>query len=235
MNKIMVAKIKTLPESQIGPRLKLEMKKQGLSSTELARCAEVKTSFLYDVISGKSANPSTVKLARVADALGVSLTYLAGNSNSPLEASYASVKVEESPDYALIQRLVVDIAGGNGILVSHYHKEERYYFRRNWIKDHLGVEPSDLRMLYVRGDSMEPTLYHNDIILVDTTKKAPSPPGVFVLFDGFGLMAKRLEYTSSNTQQQLRIISDNPQYSIYERSIEKTFIIGRVVWFAREI
>jgi len=231
----MVAKIKTPEISQIGPRLKLEMKKQGLSSTELARRAEVKTSFLYDVISGKSANPSTVKLARVADALGVSLTYLAGNSDNPLEEPRAPLKVEDSPDYAVIQRLVVDIAGGSGMLVSHYHKEERYYFRRNWIEDHLGVMPDDLRMLYVRGDSMEPTLYHNDIILADTTKKAPSPPGVFVLFDGFGLMAKRLEYASSDTQQRVRIISDNPQYSTYERSTEETFIIGRVVWFAREI
>src|ERR1700722_8204055 len=59
-------------------RLKIEMKKRGIASTGLAKLADVKTSFLYDVISGKSANPSTVKLARVAQSLGVSLAYLVG-------------------------------------------------------------------------------------------------------------------------------------------------------------
>jgi phage repressor protein C with HTH and peptisase S24 domain len=233
----MVAKIKTLAleMNPIGIRLKLEMKKQGVSSAELARRAEVKTSFLYDVISGKSANPSTVKLARVADALGVSLAYLAGSAENPSEKYFMPANVETSEDYVTIPRLMVDISAGSGTLVSQFHKEERYYFRNEWIKTHLGVKSSELRMLYVRGDSMEPTLYHNDILLVDTTKKAPSPPGVFVLFDGFGLMPKRLEYASTNSQTLLRVISDNPQYSTYERSAEEMFIIGRVVWFAREI
>jgi phage repressor protein C with HTH and peptisase S24 domain len=232
----MVAKIKTMAsKTLIGARLRLEMKKQGVSSTDLARRAEVKTSFLYDVMSGKSANPSTVKLARVAEALGVNLAYLAGSSENSTEEALAPVMVENSADYVTVPRLMVDISAGSGMLVSQFHKEERYYFRRNWIEEHLGVSPSVLRMLYVRGDSMEPTLYHNDIVLVDTTKKAPSPPGVFVLFDGFGLMAKRLEYASSGAEKKIRIISDNSQYSSYERSAEETFIIGRVVWFAREM
>jgi phage repressor protein C with HTH and peptisase S24 domain len=119
--------------------------------------------------------------------------------------------------------------------MSRFHKEERYYFRREWVENNLGVKSSDLRILYVRGDSMEPTLYHNDIILVDTTKKLPSPPGVFVLFDGFGLMAKRLEYASSSSQKVARVISDNPQYSSYEHPLADMQIIGRVVWFSREI
>lgn len=211
------------------------MKKKGVSSAELARRAGLKTSFLYDVISGKSANPSTVKLARVADSLGVSLAYLAGSSVLPTEEASAPRPLEESKNYVTVQRLMVDVASGSSTLLTRFHNEERYYFRRDWIENALGVSPTDLCMLYVRGDSMEPTLCHNDIILVDTTKKLPSPPGVFVLFDGFGLVPKRLEYASSHSQKSVRIISDNPQYSTYEHPVEKTTIIGRVVWFSREI
>lgn len=217
----------------IGQRLRLEMKKQALNSTELAKRAGVKTSFIYDIISGKSANPSTIKLARVAEALAVSLTYLAGNTDNPTPETRHTPS--PSDDYVTIARVMVDVSAGGGTIVSQEHVGESYYFRRTWIKEHLGVSPSDLRMLYVRGDSMEPTLCHNDIILVDMTKKAPSPPGVFVLFDGFGLMAKRLEYAAEKTPPRIRVISDNAHYSVYERSLEETFIIGRVVWFAREI
>lgn len=221
-------------DNPIGQRLRLEMKTQGLSSAELAKRAGVKTSFLYDIISGKSANPSTVKLARVADILGVNLTYLVGGDQRPYPSS--SAKSSPTQDYVIIPRITVNIAAGGGAtIVMQQHEEERYHFRQTWIREQLGVSPSDLGLLYVRGDSMEPTLLHNDIIMVDTTKKMPTPPGIFVLFDGFGLVAKRLEYIADESLKTLRIISDNPQYSTYERSIEETFIIGRVVWFAREM
>jgi len=215
-------------QNPIGQRLKTEMKTRGISSSELARRADVKTSFLYDIMSGKSANPSTVKLARVAESMGVNLAWLVGGN-----ATASAKSLHE--DYITIPRILVDASAGGGTLVSVEQEGESYYFRKAWIREHLGTRESDLRMLYVRGDSMEPTLHNNDLILVDTTKKAPSPPGIFVLFDGGGLVAKRLEYSPRKEPSRLRIISDNPQYSIYERSTDETVIIGRVVWFAREI
>ena len=216
----------------IGQRLKHEMKKRDMSATALARHAHVKTSFLYDVLSGKSANPSTVKLARVAEALGVNLTYLAGASENPLAEAPPAI-ADTGQAYVVVQRLMAD-SGGSAMAAQEY-PEERVCFSRAWIERRLGVAPSSLRMLNIRDDSMEPTLRLGDVALVDTTKRTPSPPGVFALFDGFGLMAKRLEYAAEPSPQQLRILSDNPHYSAYERPVDEILIIGRVVWFSREM
>ena len=81
---------------------------------------------------------------------------------------------------------------------------------------------------------MDPTLCNNDLVLLDIAKTIASPPGIFALFDGMGLVIKRLEYAGSDNTR-LRIICDNPHYSSYERSVDETYIIGRVVWFSREI
>jgi phage repressor protein C with HTH and peptisase S24 domain len=223
----------TSRSSPIGQRLKLEMKKRGVTSGELAKKADVKTSFIYDVISGKSANPSTVKLARVADSLGISLTTLVDGSDAGREEARLQRMSEE--DYITVPRILVEVSAGGGTIVTREEVGESYYFRKQWIRDHLKVNPGDLRMLSVRGDSMEPTLNHNDLILVDTSKKAPSPPGIFIVFDGFGLVVKRVEYAGGSEPDRIRLISDNAQYSTYERSLAETFIIGRVVWFAREM
>ena len=226
--------IDPLPNDDINPigqRLKTEMKKRGISSVELAKRADVKTSFIYDVISGKSGNPSTVKLARVAESLDISLGSLVGND----EESTHNIAIDpraSDENYVAVSRITVDNSDGVGKIITE-QKSEYYYFRKSWISEHLQSDPSNLRMLHINGDSMEPTLQHNDIVLVDTSRRVPSPPGVFVLFDGMGITGKRLE--SVGDQKMVRIISDNPQYSTYERSIEDTFIIGRVVWFAREI
>jgi phage repressor protein C with HTH and peptisase S24 domain len=218
----------------IGQRLSHEMRKRGITSTVLARQAEVRASFIYDIISGKSANPSTIKLARVAKSLGVSLAWLAGNSELVTDSPIIPLRTPHD-EYVAISRIAVDISPGGGNVISQAHGGEPCYFSKTWIRQQLLASPDDLRVLYVRGDCMEPTLCHNDQIIIDTSRTAPSPPGIFVLFDGFGLVAKRLEHITHQNQSRLRIISDNPQYSVYERRIEEASIIGRVVWFARQI
>ena len=63
----------------------------------------------------------------------------------------------------------------------------------------------------------------------------PSPPGIFILDDGVGLVAKRIEIIPNTTPQMLRISSENSAYSSYQRRIDEVHIIGRVVWFARRL
>jgi hypothetical protein len=46
--------------------------------------------------------------------------------------------------------------------------------------------------------------------LVDLGRRSPTPPGIFVLDDGMGLVAKRLEHIPSSDPPRVRIISDNP-------------------------
>ena len=219
----------TSHSNPIGARLKLEMKKRGLTSSELARRADVLTSFLYDIISGKSNNPSTIKLARVADTLGVSLAYLVRG-------------IEEAPSNGLKEGYVaIPLLTLNQDSNDREHQpdqgegKEPFYFSGDFIRNHLDSEIANLRLFTINGDSMEPALLHHDIVLVDITKKTPSPPSIFILYDGAGLVAKRLEYVSNPKNPHIRVISDNPHYSTYECSISDAAIVGRVVWFSREI
>ena len=76
----------TLAAETIAERLRETMKTQGITSVQLARMAGIKTSFLYDVLRRKSHNPSIIRLARVAEALEVPLTYLVGKDPPPLPA-----------------------------------------------------------------------------------------------------------------------------------------------------
>jgi phage repressor protein C with HTH and peptisase S24 domain len=65
--------------------------------------------------------------------------------------------------------------------------------------------------------------------MVDVHDCLPSPPGVFLLWDGLGLVIKRVEYLSSTEPARVRITSDNPRYAPYDRALEEAHILGRVV------
>jgi phage repressor protein C with HTH and peptisase S24 domain len=100
------------------------------------------------------------------------------------------------------------------------------------VRDTLHAAPADLRVNDVRGDSMLPTLAEGDVVLINLKERSPSPPGIFVLFDGLGLVVKRLEKLDD---KKIRILSDNSNYAPYNLNMDEIHIIGRVVWFAREL
>lgn len=220
------------------------MAERGFSAAQLAKSAHIKPSFIYDVIHGKSTNPSIIKLAHIARVLDVDISSLVGsisdNNGTPLhnlngKKRKLHINMDDGDGYVTISSMLVEASLRGGVVVTTEEQSKPYYFRQEWIRDRLGASPQDLRMILVRGDSMEPTLCAGDIILIDITKNSPSPPGIFVLFDGFGLVVKRLEFISNTNPPAVRIISDNAQYSAYERAMDELHIIGRVVWYAREL
>ena len=90
-------------------------------------------------------------------------------------------------------------------------------------------------MISISSDSMVPLLEHDDTVMLDCSQIHPSPPGIFILDDGVGLVAKRIEIIPSTTPQMLRISSENSAYSNYLRRIVEVHIIRRVVWFAHRL
>jgi phage repressor protein C with HTH and peptisase S24 domain len=89
--------------------------------------------------------------------------------------------------------------------------------------------------MQVTGDSMAPTLLDGDTVLVDTSRRQPNPPGIFVLDDGIALVAKRLEHIAGSEPPEIRVISDNRRYPEYSRTADEVHIVGRICWFGREM
>jgi phage repressor protein C with HTH and peptisase S24 domain len=144
----------------------------------------------------------------------------------------------ENPDFAFVAVPYVNVrpsmGGGNNVDMEPDYGRP-YHFQKSWIKQGLKTDPSNLRIMHVEGDSMTPTLNSGDVVLVDTSRRSPTPPGIFVLYDGMGLVAKRLEHIPNSDPPQVRIVSDNTHYSPYERLIDEMNIVGRIRWFAREM
>ena len=59
------------------------------------------------------------------------------------------------------------------------------------------------------------------------------PPGIFVIWDGMGIVAKRVEHVPNSESAQVVIRSLNPEYQNYERDAEEVNIVGRVIWAAK--
>ncbi len=219
----------------LADRLRARAQQLGLSPAHVAEMAGVNRSFVYDILRGRSTRPGMEKLGGVARVLKVDRDWLI-HGIGEVEGTSPFI---ESPDEAFVSIAHASprpSMGGGAVVEEHEDPAGRaYHFRRAWIRHSLKASPSQLRIMHVEGDSMAPTLLDGDTVLVDMARRAPNPPGIFVLDDGMGLVAKRLEHIPNSDPPAVRVISDNGFYSPYERTADEIHIVGRIRWFAREI
>lgn len=138
--------------------------------------------------------------------------------------------------FSQVPEIDVRASAGHGAL--HDGEEEIkavWLFPDTVIRHELRARATNLRMITIDGDSMEPLLSSGDRILVDTAQRVPVPPGIFVIWDGMGLVAKRVEHTPQSDPPMVVIKSVNPEYQTYERPAEDVRIIGRVIWSGRRL
>ena len=218
----------------IGDRLKARSRQLGLNARQVAELADINKSFVYDIMRGRSENPNLEKLDRVARVVKVDRNWLL-HGMGDLEGESPIIE-DPAQAFVAIPSVEVTVAMGGGSIISdEIETGKPYHFQRSWILHDLKANPSALRIMHVEGDSMMPTLHSGDVVLVDLDRTSPTPPGIFVLFDGVGLVAKRLEYIPNNDMPKFRVISDNTFYSPYERTADEINIVGRIRWFAREL
>jgi len=146
------------------------------------------------------------------------------------------VKSRLPEGYSAIAEIDVRASAGPGALEEGLEEtKETWLFPDPIVRHEFRARPADLRMIAIDGDSMEPLLASGDRILIDTSQRTPVPPGIFVIWDGMGLVAKRIEHVPSSDPPKVVIRSVNPDYPTYERDGEEVNIIGRVVWAAKRL
>jgi phage repressor protein C with HTH and peptisase S24 domain len=140
------------------------------------------------------------------------------------------------PGFAQVPELDVRASAGHG---SFHEGDEEikavWMFPDAVIRHELRARSANLRIITIDGDSMEPLLASGDRVLVDTAQRVPAPPGIFVIWDGLGIVAKRIEHIPTAEPSRVVIKSVNPLYGDYERPTEEVNIIGRVIWAGKKL
>lgn len=186
---------------------------------------------------------------RIADAIGrdrtVATKLLAGTRSlkvaemEPLMALIA--EYERDTGEALNDSLQVDYVavevlptfagmGGGG---TGDADRQQAMLPRSLVESELRAKPSDLLVINVRGNSMEPLFYQDDQIVVDRRDVNPIQPGPFALWDGDGYVVKNVERNPKT--KKYRVFSSNPAYTDHEFDPADVQIMGRPVWYARRL
>ena len=132
-----------------------------------------------------------------------------------------------------IPKLDVGASAGPGAMNDGEALSGKIGFDEKWLRK-LGVDPKQLSLIRVEGDSMLPTLANGDDIMVDRAAvNAALRDGIHVIRMDDVLMVKRL---ARGPKGRMSVLSDNPAYPDWPDVDGKAVtVIGRVVWTGRRL
>ena len=129
-------------------------------------------------------------------------------------------------------RVEAGVEAWNGVLRE---TGEGWLFADSFIRHRLRADPGDLWMIEADADSMAPMLSTGDHFMIDVSRTVPAPPGIFVIWDGVALVAKRVEHVPHSEPTRLVLKPVNPEYRSHERAAEEVSVAGRAVWVSKRL
>lgn len=205
--------------------LKLDMKTASLK-------AELGETFVRDMLRRNRA-PGADSLARLAPVLQTTVAWLTGETSD--SGGDSPVRAGPAPSVVTIPEYDVRLSAGGGTLIEAENQTGIWQFSRSYLVDELRLAPSNLAIVEVEGDSMEPTLRSGDRVLIDHSDRNPAKPGVYAIWDSNATVVKRLERVPASDPPKVVLISDNKNHNQYTVLAELVNVIGRVVWFGRRL
>jgi len=237
--------------TELWQRIRHARERAGLNFPELAEAMGLSVSSVWQwesEIAGRRTAPSSNNLRKLAGILGVSLEWLGSDESTLEELSASSDKSTTSVHDSSLSHLIrkasrkgyvrlplMDVAAsaGSGTPSSPDFPEVLEWINvAEWrVREWLGMVPKEgrVRLLTVRGDSMEPRLKNGDVCAIDTHCARFEGDGVYLLTIWENLYIKRLQLMTDG----LHIISDNA--ALYKSEIippadlDAVRICGRVL------
>lgn len=125
------------------------------------------------------------------------------------------------------------LSAGTGSLETSGQMGREYAFRRDFIQ--RKGNPAHMVLMRVNGDSMQPEVMHNDVVLLDQSKTRPHPGPIFAVGIEDAIYLKRVDMLPG----QIVLKSVNPAYDpihidMGEQTSDQFRVIGQVLWVGRE-
>ncbi len=205
-------------------RAKILLDLAGGSVTALADIAGVKAPSVSDWLNGKTKTLKGAPAARISARFNLNPVWV-----SEGRGSMQGRETQPGDSRLPIKRGQFRLfAGVTGYEIDYDHGDgEPIFMARRWFEQNR-YSPENLLALKVHGQSMEPSLYDGDLVIVNTANHTPRDGVVFAINYEGEMVIKRMRREAG----QWMITSDNPNKIHYPDKVcaDGCFVLGEVIY-----
>lgn len=204
------------------------LKNKGLSAAAASKMAAGHYSLIKNMKASKAGGKrySVETLEKLAEVLGLELYFGPPRGTAP-----ASSTIVAGEQFDTVARHDAAGSAGDGMINLDGPPIDHLAFSKRWLAQN-GISAGDSVLINVRGDSMEPSLYDGDLVMIDRRKTHIRSGQIYAFRDGDTLRIKRIEIIPGTA---LILRSDNPKHPPEHRTGEamngiSQNILGQIVW-----
>lgn len=213
-----------LTKRELGAAIKRAIQLKGIDAATLAKHFNVQTPSVYGWMDkGQIGKDKLFELfAFFSDVVGPEHWGIPATATVMPELH----PTEPGEDYVAIERVLLKVSAGiTGFSVQHIDGNgPPIFFRADWLAS-KGYKPDKLFALRVSGESMEPSLYDGDLIILNAADIAPRDHEAYVVNYEGEVLIKRLLRDAG----EWWLTSDNARYKS-KRCHEQCLLLGRVIY-----
>lgn len=145
----------------------------------------------------------------------------------------ASAAIADHLDIHMVRQVDISYAMGDGAIVQDYPEIGLMPFARAFLSMLNIRDPDQLFVCRGEGDSMAPTIFDSDLVMIDTTRKRITMQDrIWALVVAGAGMIKRVRPLPTG---DILILSDNPAVPEQLFRSEDVYVVGKVVWIGRRM
>ena len=207
-------------------RLRQRREALGLHKQDMANKVGVSLTTIQQYEKGQM--PKGEFAVRLAEALDCSLDWLLAGKEAVDDGSAGEARL------VMVPMVEARLSAGTGSFETGGEVLRHYAFRWDFL--HRKGNPSQMVLLRVSGDSMQPRIVNNDVVLIDQSQREPVPGRIYAVGVEDMVYLKVLDAMPG----KLILTSVNPDYAPIEADTSEQLagmvrIIGRAVWVGREL
>ncbi|MGB0720312.1 MAG: hypothetical protein ACPGRX_07550 [Bdellovibrionales bacterium] len=121
------------------------------------------------------------------------------------------------------------LAGNQRLDDSAEQRNDNWIIPASILDQKTRTPPDQIKIFRIEENFMAPNFKRDEYVLVDLTECTPSPPGAFIVSDGFGNMLRFCEYVPNSDPAEVKVSAASSSFQTQILRLSDFKIIGRVI------
>lgn len=112
---------------------------------------------------------------------------------------------------------------------SQHEQNQQWVIPSGLLEERTSAPPDQIKVFKVKENTMEPDFKIGENVVVDISDRNPSPPGTFIISDGYGELIRKCELVTGSKPPKIRITATRKGFQLQTLELSDFRIIGRVI------